>query len=168
MKIVGITACTAGIAHTYLVKEKLVNAARELGHEIKIETQGSIGVEDILDDQDIKQADVVIISADIEISGRERFKGKKILDMPMKMVMKAPKKLLMQIEEKLKEGWSLSRLIVTDRTLLRLGLYEITSFEETPGRVAINEIIEIAKKYSDETSAKFINGVLSQFVTDEA
>lgn len=50
-----------------------------------------------------------------------------------------------QIEEKLKEGWSLSRLIVTDRTLLRLGLYEITSFEETPGRVAINEIIEIAK-----------------------
>ena len=71
-----------------------------------------------------------------------------------------------QIEEKLKEGWSLSRLIVTDRTLLRLGLYEITSFEETPGRVAINEIIEIAKKYSDETSAKFINGVLSQFVTD--
>ena len=41
MKIVGITACTAGIAHTYLVKEKLVNAARELGHEIKIETQGS-------------------------------------------------------------------------------------------------------------------------------
>ena len=73
-----------------------------------------------------------------------------------------------QIEEKLKEGWSLSRLIVTDRTLLRLGLYEITSFEETPGRVAINEIIEIAKKYSDETSAKFINGVLSQFVIDEA
>ena len=79
MKIVGITACTAGIAHTYLVREKLVNAARELEHEIKIETQGSIGVEDILDDQDIAQADVVIISADIEISGRERFKGKKIL-----------------------------------------------------------------------------------------
>ena len=71
-------------------------------------------------------------------------------------------------QEKLKEGWSLSRLIMTDRTLLRLGLYEITSFEETPGRVAINEIIEIAKKYSDKTSAKFINGVLSQFVTDEA
>ena len=47
---------------------------------------------------------MVIISADIEISGRERFKGKKILDMPMKMVMKAPKKLLMQIEEKLKES----------------------------------------------------------------
>lgn len=104
MRIVGITACTAGIAHTYLVKEKLINAAKELGHEIKIETQGSIGVEDILDEQDIALADVVIISADIEISGRDRFKGKNILDMPMKMVMKAPKKLLMQIEEKLKES----------------------------------------------------------------
>ena len=72
-----------------------------------------------------------------------------------------------KIEAKLKEGWSLSRLIVTDRTLLRLGLYEITSYDETPDRVAINEIIEIAKKYSDDTSAKFINGVLSQFVADE-
>ena len=84
MKIVGITACTAGIAHTYLVREKLVNAARELGHEIKIETQGSIGVEDILDDQDIAQADVVIISADIEISGYANENGnegtKKIID----------------------------------------------------------------------------------------
>ena len=72
-----------------------------------------------------------------------------------------------QIEAKLKEGWTLSRLIVTDRTLLRLGLFEMTSYDETPDRVAINEIIEMAKKYSDKTSAKFINGVLSQFVTDE-
>ena len=64
MKIVGITACTAGIAHTYLVREKLVNAARELGHEIKIETQGSIGVEDILDDQDGNEGTKKIIDAD--------------------------------------------------------------------------------------------------------
>lgn len=73
----------------------------------------------------------------------------------------------LQIEAKLKEGWSLSRLIVTDRILLRLGLYEMTSYDETPDRVALNEIIEITKKYSDDTSAKFINGVLSQFVADE-
>ena len=73
-----------------------------------------------------------------------------------------------QIEEKLKEGWSLSRFDCDRSYPPSFRLYEITSFEETPGRVAINEIIEIAKKYSDETSAKFINGVLSQFVTDEA
>ncbi|MGT2743797.1 transcription antitermination factor NusB [Streptococcus phocae subsp. phocae] len=67
----------------------------------------------------------------------------------------------------LKTGWSIERLTVADLTMLRLGLFEITLFEETPDRVALNEIIEIAKKYSDETSAKFINGLLSQFVSTE-
>lgn len=71
-----------------------------------------------------------------------------------------------QIETHLKSGWSLERLTLTDSTLLRLGLYEIKYFEETPGRVAVNEIIEIAKKYSDDTSAKFVNGLLSQFVVE--
>ena len=71
------------------------------------------------------------------------------------------------ITPKLKENWSIERLTVVDRTLLRLGLYEIKYFDETPGRVAVNEIIEVAKKYSDKTSAKFINGVLSQFVTED-
>ena len=70
-----------------------------------------------------------------------------------------------QIEEHLKAGWSLERLTLTDKTLLRLGLFEIKYFDETPGRVAVNEIIEIAKKYSDNTSAKFVNGLLSQFIT---
>ena len=74
--------------------------------------------------------------------------------------------LAQQIEGHLKAGWSLERLMLTDKALLRLGLYEVKYFEETPGRVAVNEIIEIAKKYSDETSAKFVNGLLSQFVTE--
>ena len=69
-------------------------------------------------------------------------------------------------EAHLKSGWSLERLTLIDKALLRLGLYEVKYFEETPGRVAVNEIIEIAKKYSDETSAKFVNGLLSQFVTE--
>ena len=102
MKIVGITACTAGIAHTYLVKEKLVRAAKELGHEVHIETQGSIGVEDQLTDEQIAEADVVIISADIGVSGRERFAGKKLIDVPMKVALNSPKGLITKIEEKLK------------------------------------------------------------------
>lgn len=71
------------------------------------------------------------------------------------------------IKDNLKQGWSLDRLTLSDRTMLRLGLYEIKFFDETPDRVALNEIIEIAKKYSDETSAKFINGLLSQFVIED-
>ncbi|AGM99556.1 transcription antitermination factor NusB [Streptococcus iniae] len=72
------------------------------------------------------------------------------------------------IKENLKKGWSIERLTLTDKTMLRLGLFEIKYFDETPDRVALNEIIEIAKKYSDDTSAKFINGLLSQFVSEES
>lgn len=72
------------------------------------------------------------------------------------------------ISKHLKQGWSLSRLTLTDKTVLRLGLYEMKYFEETPDRVAVNEAIEIAKKYSDETSSRFINGLLSQFIEDES
>lgn len=72
------------------------------------------------------------------------------------------------IKKNLKTSWSIERLTVVDKTMLRLGLFEMTLFEETPDRVALNEIIEIAKKYSDDTSAKFINGLLSQFVSDES
>ena len=53
MKILAITACTAGIAHTYIAKEKIENAAKELGDEIKVETQGSIGVENELTPEEI-------------------------------------------------------------------------------------------------------------------
>lgn len=70
------------------------------------------------------------------------------------------------IAANLKPGWTLSRLTLVDKTLLRLGLYEIKYYDETPDRVALNEIIEIAKKYSDETSSKFINGLLSQFINE--
>ncbi|EHJ53233.1 transcription antitermination factor NusB [Streptococcus macacae] len=70
------------------------------------------------------------------------------------------------ISKHLKSGWTVSRLTLIDKTLLHLGLYEIKHHNETPERVALNEIIEISKKYSDETSSKFVNGVLSQFITN--
>lgn len=100
MKIVGITACTAGIAHTYIAKEKIVTAAKELGHEVKIETQGSIGVEDRLTDEDIASADVVILSADIRVD-KERFAGKPVVDVPISTVMKSPKSVIASIAKKL-------------------------------------------------------------------
>ena len=48
MKIVAVAACTSGIAHTYIAKEKLIRAAESMGHTIKVETQGTIGIEDEL------------------------------------------------------------------------------------------------------------------------
>ena len=103
MKIVGIAACTSGIAHTYIAREKLVKAAQALGHEVHIETQGTIGTENELTQADIQAADVVIIAADIKVGGKERFKGKKVVEVPTSMVIKAPKGLINKIEEQLSE-----------------------------------------------------------------
>ncbi|MEN2665896.1 PTS fructose transporter subunit IIB [Listeria aquatica] len=94
MKIVGIAACTAGIAHTYIAKEKLSKAAEDRGHEIHIETQGLAGTQDALTQQDIDAADIVIIAADIKVNGRERFKDKKVVEVPTSLVVKSPTKLV--------------------------------------------------------------------------
>ena len=71
-----------------------------------------------------------------------------------------------QINQYLKSGWTVERLTLVEKNLLRLGIFEITSFD-TPQLVAVNEAIELAKNFSDQKSARFINGLLSQFVTEE-
>ena len=91
MKIVAVAACTSGIAHTYIAKEKLIRAAEALGHEIHVETQGTIGTEDELTPEQIQEADVVILVVDIQITGTER----------TSLVTKAPKQLLEKVEAEL-------------------------------------------------------------------
>ncbi|MBM6586086.1 PTS fructose transporter subunit IIB [Pediococcus acidilactici] len=101
MKIVGVAACTSGIAHTYIAREKIVKAAQKLGYEIHMETQGTIGTEDELTATDIKEADFVLLAVDIKINGKERFTGKKVVEVPTNTAIKAPTKLLKTIVEKL-------------------------------------------------------------------
>ncbi|MET3644693.1 transcription antitermination factor NusB [Streptococcus gallinaceus] len=72
-----------------------------------------------------------------------------------------------ELSQYLKSGWTLDRLTTIDKSILRLGLYEARYFDETPARVAVNEAIELAKDFSDQASVKFINGVLTHFVTEE-
>ncbi|GAA5510258.1 transcription antitermination factor NusB [Novipirellula caenicola] len=62
---------------------------------------------------------------------------------------------------KLASHWTLPRMAVTDRNVLRLGGYEIL-FGDTPGRVAVNEAIVLAKRYGDKNSPRFVNGVLDR------
>ncbi|MGB9839965.1 transcription antitermination factor NusB [Thermovenabulum sp.] len=62
--------------------------------------------------------------------------------------------------------WKLERLLLTDKTLLRLAIYEILFLEEIPEGVSINEAVELAKVYGDLKSPKFINGVLGAIVRD--
>ncbi len=103
MKIVGIAACTAGIAHTYIAKEKLVDVAKKRGHEISIETQGLAGAQDKLSQSDIDNADIVVLAVDIKISGRERFENKKVVEVPTALVVKSPHKLMDKIEQVVNE-----------------------------------------------------------------
>lgn len=77
-EILGITACPTGIAHTYMAAEALENAGKEMGHLVKIETQGQSGVKNKLTKEEIKNAKAIIIAADIDID-LSRFKGKKVI-----------------------------------------------------------------------------------------
>ena len=99
MKIVGVAACTVGIAHTYIAQEKLENAAKKAGHEMHIETQGTIGIENELTPDQIKEADLVILAIDVKISGRERFEGKRIIQVPTEIAVKSPNKLIETAQE---------------------------------------------------------------------
>ncbi|SFK33395.1 PTS system IIB component, Fru family (TC 4.A.2) [Halobacillus dabanensis] len=103
MKIVGVAACTVGIAHTYIAQEKMENAGKKAGHEIAIETQGTIGTENELSSQQIQEADIVILAADVKIAGRERFEGKRIIQVPTDVAVKSPNKLIKKAEEVLKQ-----------------------------------------------------------------
>ena len=99
MNIVGVSACTVGIAHTYIAQKKIVDAAKKAGDNVKIETQGTIGIENTLTDEDIKNADIVILACDVNISGEQRFEGKKVVKVPTQTAIKSPNKLIEKLHE---------------------------------------------------------------------
>lgn len=73
MNIVAVTACPTGIAHTYMAADVLSKAAIKFGVELKVETQGAMGIENILTTQDIIRADKALIVSDIEVEEASRF-----------------------------------------------------------------------------------------------
>jgi len=97
MKIVAVTACPTGIAHTYMAAEQLEKTAKALGHSIKVETQGAMGIENELASKDIRDADVAIFAVDIEVERRERFDGKRIVEVAVKDAIRNSKALFDKI-----------------------------------------------------------------------
>ncbi|HLR53627.1 MAG TPA: PTS fructose transporter subunit IIABC [Pseudogracilibacillus sp.] len=93
MKLLAVTACPVGIAHTYMAAENLQKAADELGIEMKVETQGSIGAENELTAKEIQEADGIIISSSKDIN-KDRFVGKKLLITGVEDGMKKPEELI--------------------------------------------------------------------------
>ena len=83
MKLVAVTSCPTGIAHTYMAAESIEQAAKAAGHSIAVETQGAAGAEPVPADV-IAAADAVIFAADVEVRNRERFAGKPLVVAPVK------------------------------------------------------------------------------------
>ncbi|MFD7263514.1 fructose-specific PTS transporter subunit EIIC [Streptomyces sp. NPDC059874] len=96
LKLLAVTACPTGIAHTYMAAEKLQQAADRLGIDMKVETQGSIGVENVLSDNDVREADGIIIAADKEVD-RERFAGKRVLSTGVADGIHRPEELIERV-----------------------------------------------------------------------
>ncbi len=90
MKIVAVTACPTGIAHTYMAAEQLEKTGRKLGHRIKVETQGAMGIENELSAADIREAEIVVFAADIAVQNRERFAGLQVVEVSVQEAIKHP------------------------------------------------------------------------------
>ncbi len=81
-KILGVTGCPTGIAHTFMAEEALKKAAQQQGCEIKVETNGAAGVENQLTEREIREADAIIVACDKNVD-MERFNGKPVLEVPV-------------------------------------------------------------------------------------
>lgn len=80
MKIVAVAACLTGVAHTYMATASLEKSAKLANVDIKVEIQGAMGIENKLTQSEIDQAEVVIFAIDTSVVGRDRFDGKKVIE----------------------------------------------------------------------------------------
>ena len=98
MKIVAVTACPTGIAHTYMAQEAIEKECEKRGYEYQVETQGGMGIENELEQESIDEADVVILAIAVEIEGTDRFEEKEeaglVLNVDPGEAIKNPSKIL--------------------------------------------------------------------------
>lgn len=102
MKIVGVTACTTGIAHTYMAQEAIEKECKKRGYEVKVETQGGMGIENELNQNEVNEADAVLLAISIGIEGEERFEEKeeqgKVLTLDPSVVIRNVSEAIDQLE----------------------------------------------------------------------
>lgn len=94
-RLVAVTACPTGIAHTYMAADSLVAAAKEVGVDLQVETQGSSGAKP-LDPAVIAAADAVIFAVDVDVRGKERFAGMPVINAPVKRGIDEPDKMVQE------------------------------------------------------------------------
>ncbi len=103
MKLVAVTSCPTGIAHTYMAAEAIEQAAKAAGHEIAVETQGAAGAQPLAPEV-IADADAVIFAADVEVRNRERFAGKPLVQAGVKAGINQAAELVAQAEQRAAEA----------------------------------------------------------------
>ena len=103
MKIIAVTSCPVGAAHTYMAAAALEKGAKKEGHEIKVETQGSLGFKNKLSASDVSEADVLILACDVACLEDERFKDIPKLEISTKKCIKDPVSVINTALEKMEE-----------------------------------------------------------------
>jgi fructose-specific phosphotransferase system IIB component len=98
MKLVAVTACPTGIAHTYMAAAQLEKTAKKLGHTIKVETQGAMGIENELSQADVDAADAVIFATDIAVEQEDRFSKARKIQVPVQAALKDPEAIFAQLK----------------------------------------------------------------------
>jgi PTS system fructose-specific IIB component len=93
-KIVAITACPTGIAHTFMAAKALETAGKKLNYDIKVETQGATGIKNKITAQEAADADAVIFAVETKVREEERFKDKEIHKISVKEAIKNAEKAI--------------------------------------------------------------------------
>lgn len=99
MKLVAVTSCPSGVAHTYMAAESLAEAAKAAGCDIQVETQGGIGIENELSAETIRLADYVILSKEVAIKNEDRFQGKRIARVAISDLIKKPEAIIAKLSD---------------------------------------------------------------------
>lgn len=113
--------------------------------------------------KEINDEDISLFFENNEIKSKE---AKEYIKDIIKGTEKESNAIMKEIEKNLKQDWEIDRISKINLALLKLAIYEI-KYKELPFKVVINEVVELAKKYGEETSKTFINGVLASVVKGE-
>lgn len=123
----------------------------------------STALEEAMEDFWLDRSDVALSSAE-KMSLEEDKKEPEVREYTERLVRGVAEKisLIDGIIERFAENWEISRMACVDRNILRLGTYEMLFVDEIPMKVAINEAVELAKRYGETDSSKFVNGILDR------
>jgi len=112
--------------------------------------------------KEVSKEDIDLFFENNQINSKE---AKEYIEDVVNGVSKEAKAIMEEIEKNLKKDWEIDRISKINLALLKLAIYEI-KYKELPFKVVINEVVELAKKYGEETSSMFINGILASVVKE--